>query len=143
MFTTKFKPLNQGINHDNPVITQMKKTFFVTGLFLLTLIMESAVQPAFTAKHPSPAYDPGDPAPGKANAWVDSIFQTMSTSEKIAQLIFVRAYSNFDESHIAHVRSLIRDKKVGGLVLSGRTGKTGGTDERIPAVVGNPVVYIH
>ncbi len=95
----------------------MKKTFFVTGLFLLTLIMESAVQPAFTAKHPSPAYDPGDPAPGKANAWVDSIFQTMSTSEKIAQLIFVRAYSNFDESHIAHVRSLIRDKKVGGLVF--------------------------
>ncbi len=79
--------------------------------------MESAFQPAnnrfpFLPDSPSP-----DPARVLARAWVDSVFKSMNQEERIAQLIFIRAYSNKGARHTRHVKELITQKKVGGLVF--------------------------
>jgi beta-glucosidase-like glycosyl hydrolase/CubicO group peptidase (beta-lactamase class C family) len=49
--------------------------------------------------------------------WVDSVFNSLSADEKIAQLIMVAAYSNRDENHEREILKLIREQKVGGLVF--------------------------
>ncbi|MEM9671530.1 MAG: glycoside hydrolase family 3 N-terminal domain-containing protein [Bacteroidota bacterium] len=51
------------------------------------------------------------------SAWVDSVLQTLTPDERIAQLIAVAAYSNRDRAHIQELTKLIRDYKVGGLVF--------------------------
>ncbi|MEJ1240230.1 glycoside hydrolase family 3 N-terminal domain-containing protein [Chryseolinea sp. T2] len=49
--------------------------------------------------------------------WVDSVFNTLSSEEKIAQLIMVAAFSNKDEKHTAEILKLVREQKVGGLIF--------------------------
>ncbi|NCD42094.1 MAG: hypothetical protein EOL88_08380 [Bacteroidia bacterium] len=47
--------------------------------------------------------------------WVDSVIQTLSTEEKIAQLIFIRTYSNKDEKYEKEIDRIIRRHRIGGL----------------------------
>jgi beta-glucosidase-like glycosyl hydrolase/CubicO group peptidase (beta-lactamase class C family) len=49
--------------------------------------------------------------------WVDSVFQTLSADERIAQLIMVAAYSNRDNEHKKEILKLIQEQKIGGLVF--------------------------
>lgn len=49
--------------------------------------------------------------------WVDSVFATMNQSQKIAQLMMVRAYSNSNEKYYKSIDSIILKYKVGGLVF--------------------------
>jgi beta-N-acetylhexosaminidase len=51
------------------------------------------------------------------SAWVDSVFNTLTPDERIAQLIMVAAYSNRGPEHKVEILKLIREQKVGGLVL--------------------------
>lgn len=51
------------------------------------------------------------------NAWVDSVFATLSPDEKIAQLIMVAAWSNRGKDHEQELLKIIRDHKVGGLIF--------------------------
>ncbi|MBN2638615.1 MAG: serine hydrolase [Bacteroidales bacterium] len=53
----------------------------------------------------------------EGNAWVDSVFNTMTKEERIAQLIFVAAYSNRGVEHEVHITDLIRKYKIGGLIF--------------------------
>lgn len=48
--------------------------------------------------------------------WTDSVFQTLSTEEKIAQLIMIPVYSNKDQVHEDSISYLIGEYKVGGLI---------------------------
>lgn len=50
------------------------------------------------------------------NAWADSVLQTLSPEERIAQLIMIPVYSNKDQVHEDSISSLIREYKVGGLI---------------------------
>ena len=50
-------------------------------------------------------------------AWVDSVFNSMTPDERLAQLFMVAAYSNKDSAHIKEVEKLIRDYKIGGLIF--------------------------
>jgi len=50
-----------------------------------------------------------------AQAWVDSVFNTLSKKEKIAQLMIVRAHSNLGPEHVEKVVKLIKKYHVGGL----------------------------
>ena len=52
-----------------------------------------------------------------ANAWVDSVYESLSMDERIAQLFMVRAYSNLGPEHVASVLELIRKYNIGGLCL--------------------------
>jgi len=59
-----------------------------------------------------------DPAFLKADtAWVDSLLETMSLEEKIAQSIMVAAYSDKSIYHVKNVEALIKKEKVGGLIF--------------------------
>ncbi|HEX6224424.1 MAG TPA: glycoside hydrolase family 3 N-terminal domain-containing protein, partial [Chryseolinea sp.] len=49
--------------------------------------------------------------------WVDSVFKTLNTDERIAQLIMVAAYSDRDEDHKKEILRTIREQKVGGLIF--------------------------
>lgn len=50
-----------------------------------------------------------------AEAWVDSVFRTLSKDEKIAQLMVIRAHSNLGPEHVQGVEELIRKYNVGAL----------------------------
>ena len=49
--------------------------------------------------------------------WVDSVFNSLSIDERIAQIIAVAAYSNRDEAHKEEILKLIREQKIGGLIF--------------------------
>jgi len=53
----------------------------------------------------------------KQKAWVDSVYNSMSQSDRIGQLFMVAAYSNRDIKHKAKILQLIRDQKIGGLIF--------------------------
>lgn len=50
-----------------------------------------------------------------SNEWVDSVFNTLSNDEKIAQLMIIRAHSNLGPDHVAKVVNDIQKYNVGGL----------------------------
>lgn len=49
--------------------------------------------------------------------WVDSVFEAMTTDEKLGQLFMVAAYSNKNEEHYKHIDSLITHCHLGGLIF--------------------------
>jgi beta-N-acetylhexosaminidase len=49
--------------------------------------------------------------------WADSIFDSLSTDERIAQLLMVAAYSNKDEAHVNEIKKLVSEYKIGGLIF--------------------------
>jgi len=49
--------------------------------------------------------------------WADSVFQTMTVEERIAQLIMIPVYSNKDQIHIDSISNLVKNYKVGGLIF--------------------------
>lgn len=51
------------------------------------------------------------------SAWVDSVFNTLSPDERIAQLIVVAAYSNRGPEHRQEILKQINEQKVGGLIF--------------------------
>ncbi len=50
-----------------------------------------------------------------AKHWADSVFNTLSNEQKIAQLMIIRAHSNLGEKHVKEVTDLITKYDVGGL----------------------------
>ncbi|HSU50705.1 MAG TPA: glycoside hydrolase family 3 N-terminal domain-containing protein, partial [Segetibacter sp.] len=49
------------------------------------------------------------------SAWVDSVFNSLSRKQKIAQLMVIRAHSNLGQEHVNNVTELIKKYNVGGL----------------------------
>ena len=47
--------------------------------------------------------------------WVDSLYKSMNDTQRIGQLIMVRAHSNLGADHVAQVEDLIRRYHVGSL----------------------------
>jgi beta-glucosidase-like glycosyl hydrolase/CubicO group peptidase (beta-lactamase class C family) len=52
-----------------------------------------------------------------SDQWVDSVFETLSEDEKIAQLLMVAAYSNRDDNHKQEISKLIKKYNIGGLIF--------------------------
>ena len=49
--------------------------------------------------------------------WVDSVFKKLSKRQKIAQMFFVRAHTNFSKAYMDSVGKVIKKEKIGGLVF--------------------------
>lgn len=84
----------------------MKKRFLTLLLFLLITQFSALAQdktPAFLQYTNS--------------AWVDSVMQTLTPQQRIAQLFMARAYSNKGEDHKAFILKLVKEQKIGGLVF--------------------------
>lgn len=53
----------------------------------------------------------------KAKEWVNQTYNSLSQDEKLGQLFIVALYTNKDENHINHVRNIVINDKIGGLIL--------------------------
>jgi beta-N-acetylhexosaminidase len=51
------------------------------------------------------------------SAWVDSVLNSLTLEERIAQMIMVAAYSNNKDRNESEVAKLVKDQKIGGLVF--------------------------
>lgn len=51
----------------------------------------------------------------QAGAWADSVLNTLSPDERIAQLMVVRAHSNLGADHVKQVTELVEKYNIGGL----------------------------
>ena len=49
------------------------------------------------------------------NAWVDSVFNSLTKEQRIAQLMVIRAHSNLGAAHVVQVTDLIKNYDVGAL----------------------------
>ena len=49
--------------------------------------------------------------------WVDSVFNSLTTDQRLAQLFMVAAYSNKDMKHVAEIRELVEKYNIGGLIF--------------------------
>lgn len=54
---------------------------------------------------------------GVDEVWADSVMETLSMEERIAQMIMVQAYSNMSEAHVKSVNRLITRYHVGGVAF--------------------------
>ncbi len=52
----------------------------------------------------------------KQNPWVDSVYNSLTDDERIAQLIMVAFFPQRDSVHIKELECLIREVKIGGLI---------------------------
>lgn len=84
--------------------------FLLTGMVLLTGF--GINKPSEKIKKPE---DP--PFLGMGKVWVDSIMQTLSAEQRIAQLFMVAAYSNKGKAHQDEIGKLISRYPVGGLIF--------------------------
>ena len=92
------------------MINLFYKTLFA---FSIVLIM------AFVSKKQLPSDTPKI-APPFLNAqshWVDSVFNSLNSDQRLAQLFMVAAYSNKDMKHIAEIRELVEKYNIGGLIF--------------------------
>src|SRR4030042_3745853 len=48
--------------------------------------------------------------------WVDSVLNSLTLEQRIAQMIMVAAYSDGRKTNDSEVTKLVRDQKIGGLV---------------------------
>ena len=97
----------------------MRKLFFlaIVGafVFLSSFLFEQTKSTPAVLKEIAPKVTPSFL---KQNSkWVDSVFNTLSEEERIAQLFMVAAYSNRDSSHQREIERLITDQKIGGLIF--------------------------
>ena len=76
-------------------------TIFVIALSLLIGANASATMP--------------NPSTPQSTQWVDSVMNSLSLREKIAQLFMVAAYSNKDQVHVDEIADLVAREKIGGL----------------------------
>src|SRR5690606_10144541 len=49
--------------------------------------------------------------------WVDSVYNTLTPKERIAQLFLVRAHTNLGQAYIDSVGKVIEKEQLGGLVV--------------------------
>jgi len=49
--------------------------------------------------------------------WADSVYETMSTEQRLGQLFMVAAYSNGDAQHAANLVTLVTKEHIGGLLF--------------------------
>jgi beta-N-acetylhexosaminidase len=52
-----------------------------------------------------------------SHPWVDSVFQSLTPREKVAQLFMVRAHTNLGQRYIDSVAQVVAKEQLGGLVL--------------------------
>ncbi len=51
------------------------------------------------------------------SSWVDSVMESLSLEEKIAQMIMIPAYSNRGSDHLEELLKLVEKEKVGGVIF--------------------------
>jgi beta-N-acetylhexosaminidase len=97
----------------------IKNTRASKSLLFVTLVM---ICITFTSFNPLAHFSIGrhqtdPPFLDTSSLWVDSVFNSLSLNEKIAQMIMIPAYSDRDQAYEKEVINLIEKYKVGGIVF--------------------------
>lgn len=120
----------------------MMRLLTVAGLS--GLLMAASAGPENIHAKPYPTTDntmQARPGPGPAERWVDSVFNSLSHEERIAQLIMIRVHSNLGADHVAAVLNDIRNVKVGGIVtFQGGPGRQAILVNRLQATSKTPLL---
>lgn len=98
----------------------MRKQLLVAGLTGLMMTGSAISAPLMfkeKKKHKKVTTQKVAPQQDKASQWADSVFQSLTPEERIAQLIMIRAHSNLGQDHINAVIKDIQDNKVGGVIF--------------------------
>ena len=86
------------------------------AIFILVLLLQPLVTKSQTTDPPFIKY--------MDHPWVDSVLRSLDTEQRIAQTIWIAAYSNRDISHEVEISDLIRKYCPGGLIFfQGSPGK--------------------
>lgn len=80
--------------------------------FLITILLLSTTVIASQAQQKTYLQTLQEP-----NEWVDSVFKRLSKRQKIAQMFFVRAHTNFGKAFEDSIGKVIRKERIGGLVF--------------------------
>ncbi len=118
----------------------MMRLLTVAGLS--GLLMAASARPESIGAKPYPPTEITMKAgPGPAQRWVDSVFNSLTHEERIAQLIMIRVHSNLGADHVAAVLNDIRNVKVGGLVtFQGGPGRQANLVNRLQATSKTPLL---
>lgn len=87
------------------LIGMVKRWFFVCYLLLQVLGLKAQQLPDYGSLTP------------QQRRWVDSVFNSLSVNERIAQLFMVRVHPNLGKSYVDSVERIIRQERLGGIVL--------------------------
>jgi len=92
----------------------MKKLVGIV-LVIVFLISSAFISPLIDSTLVKKENDP--PFYKVPSTWADSMLQTMTLDERIAQLLMVAAYSNKDSIHEKKIEKLITEYNIGGLIF--------------------------
>jgi beta-N-acetylhexosaminidase len=84
---------------------------FKKTLYILPILIVSA----FVIHKPQPKTEPDFLK--LESRWVDSVFSSLNSDQRLAQLFMVAAYSNKDMKHVREIRELIENYHIGGLIF--------------------------
>jgi beta-glucosidase-like glycosyl hydrolase/CubicO group peptidase (beta-lactamase class C family) len=84
---------------------------FKKALYILPILIVSA----FVIHKPQPKTEPDFLK--LESRWVDSVFSSLNSDQRLAQLFMVAAYSNKDMKHVREIRELIENYHIGGLIF--------------------------
>ncbi|MDZ4668650.1 MAG: glycoside hydrolase family 3 N-terminal domain-containing protein [bacterium] len=77
----------------------------------------------------------------KNNPWVDSVMNTLTLDEKIAQLFTVAVWTQRDSNYLKDIEKLVKDNKIGGLMfMKGTPHKQAVLTNRYQAVAKVPLL---
>lgn len=76
------------------------------------------------------------------NRWVDSVFNSLTTDQRLGQLFMVAAYSNRDLKHVKEIKDLITNYHLGGLIwMQGGPGRQGKLANYYQSIAKTPLLY--
>ncbi len=114
LFATPQNGENKITLNDSKPKLEIKKD---TSKTIPTVVKEISTSPLIsTLKFEEDASLPFIPK-GSATPWADSVFNSLTTRERVAQLFMVAAYSNRDIEHKNTLKELINTEKIGGLIF--------------------------
>lgn len=88
----------------------MNKVFSLFILFILALVSHST-----KAQYLPKDFSAQDIE--RAHQWVDKTYASLSEDEKLGQLFIVALYTNKGSDYIEQVRQLVKNEKIGGIIL--------------------------
>jgi beta-N-acetylhexosaminidase len=91
-------------------IIRISKSFLL-GLVIVFIELASAAQDSIFIKGNIPVFMQD------TSKWVDSVFNSLSPEEKIAQLIMIPAYPYKDTLHSNHIAEIVKKYDVGGVIF--------------------------
>ncbi|GBL34490.1 beta-hexosaminidase [Filimonas sp.] len=88
----------------------MPKKILLTFFFLLSLLTFVSAQPANKSV-------PLPPMASQKETWVDSVYQSLSLTQKIGQLFMIAAYSGTEKYNQPLIEQMINENGIGGLIF--------------------------